>query len=140
MSFNQVKELISSVHLQEMVSIEGPQFGKDKFTFLAAADIFVFPTYFELFPGVILEAMQFGKAIVTTFEGSIPEMIDNNINGVLVPQRDINALAGAIGALLDDPAKRMELGANAKKKFFEEFTLEAFEHRMHNVFEEVINK
>jgi len=105
---------------------------------IAAADIFVFPTYFELFPGVILEAMQFGKAIVTTFEGSIPEIIDNGKNGLLVPQKNPIALAEAIEILFHDPEKRKEMGKEAQRKFFSEFTLEKFEQHMIGVFEEII--
>lgn len=140
MSFAQVKELILDKGIENEVKLEGPKFGKEKFEQLARADIFVFPTYFELFPGVVLEAMQFGKAIVSTFEGSIPEMIDNNVNGILVQQQNASALADAISQFLDNPEKIIEFGALAKKKFFEEFTLQAFESKMHTVFKEVINK
>ena len=84
--------------------------------------------------------MQFGKAIVSTFEGSIPEMIDNNVNGILVQQQNAPALADAIAEFLDNPEKTVQFGALAKKKFFDEFTLQAFEAKMHSVFKEVLNK
>lgn len=140
MSFDEANTLIQSAGLQGSVKLQGPKFGEEKFKFIAESDIFVFPTYFELFPGVILEAMQFGKAIVSTFEGSIPEMIDNNINGILVEQRNSGALADGIAFLLDNPQRRQEIAALAKTKFFEEFTLEVFERKMHLVFEDVFNK
>ena len=140
MTFIQVQKLISDNGIENEVKLEGPKFGKEKFEQLARADIFVFPTYFELFPGVILEAMQFGKAIVSTFEGSIPEMIDNHVNGILVQQQNAPALADAISQFLDNPEKIIEFGALARKKFFEEFTLQAFESKMHSVFKEVLNK
>jgi len=140
MNFAQVKALIADKGVENEVKLEGPKFGKEKFEQIARADIFVFPTYFELFPGVILEAMQFGKAIVSTFEGSIPEMIDNNVNGILVQQQNAPALADAIAEFLDNPEKTVQFGALAKKKFFDEFTLQAFEAKMHSVFKEVLNK
>ena len=126
MTFAQVQEMISGRRLDHEVKLEGPKFGKEKFEAIAQADIFVFPTYFELFPGVILEAMQFGKAIVSTFEGSIPEMIDNNVNGILVQQQNVNALADAIAFFLDNPEKIIEFGTLAKKKFFEELSFQLF--------------
>lgn len=140
MTFNDVRNLISLENLGDLVRIEGPKFGKDKFEQIARADIFVFPTYFELFPGVILEAMQFGKAIVSTFEGSIPEMIDNHVNGLLVEQCNPEELAKAISFLISHPEKIKEMGDLAKKKFFQEFTLEAFERKMHAVFQDVLTK
>jgi glycosyltransferase involved in cell wall biosynthesis len=140
MTFAEAQKLIDDEGLQDMVKLEGPKFGKDKFIFLAHTDLFVFPTYFELFPGVILEAMQFGKAIVSTFEGSIPDIIDNGVNGLLVERRNAGELAEAIASLLDDPNKRLQLAAAAKAKFFNEFTLEAFESKMRHVFEQVMAK
>jgi glycosyltransferase involved in cell wall biosynthesis len=140
MSFSDVKQLISKAGLENNVMIEGPKYGKEKFTYIARCDVFVFPTYFELFPGVILEAMMFGKAIVSTFEGSIPEMITNNVNGLLVEQRNADQLADAVAFLIDNPGKREEIAALAKKKFFEDFTLTAFEHKMKTVYEDVIRK
>jgi glycosyltransferase involved in cell wall biosynthesis len=139
MTFEEVQQLINAEDLRDSVVLEGPKFGRDKFEHIARSDIFVFPTYFELFPGVILEAMQFGKAIVSTFEGSIPEMIDNNINGLLVEPQNPQALADAIGSLFCSPQKIRELGERASEKFFDEFTLEAFERKMHGVFHQLLS-
>ena len=140
LSFADISDMINKSKLDGIVKIEGPKYGKEKFSFIAGCDIFVFPTYFELFPGVILEAMQFGKAIVSTFEGSIPEIIDNNINGILVEQQNTTQLANAIKELLNDDIKRKKMGIEAKNKFFRDFTLSEFENKMLDVFETVINK
>ncbi|HTQ65116.1 MAG TPA: glycosyltransferase family 4 protein [Puia sp.] len=137
--FEELRRMIEAAGLQKNVLVMGPRYGKEKFMMIADADIFVFPTYFELFPGVILEAMQFGKPIVTTFEGSIPEMIDNGKSGILVPQKDSVALAQAIETLIHDPEKRKRIAEEAQKKFFNEFTLEKFEHNMLEVFEKIID-
>ncbi|HUQ65007.1 MAG TPA: glycosyltransferase family 4 protein [Flavitalea sp.] len=139
LSFEEVEKLIASAGLAGKVTIEGPKFGEEKFNFIALTDIFVFPTYFELFPGVILEAMQFGKAIVSTFEGSIPEIIDNGVNGVLVQQQNPVHLADAIASFIDHPEKRRRMADLAKEKFFNQYTLEIFERNMHQVFEKVLN-
>lgn len=140
MSFGDVNKLIRNAGLKDMVTVEGPKFGKEKFTFIAQSDIFVFPTYFELFPGVVLEAMMFGKAIVSTLEGSIPEMIDHGINGILTEQRNVKQLADGIAFLIDNPEIRKKMSKQARDKFFKEFTLESFEKKMLAVFEQSINK
>lgn len=139
MSFEDVKQLICAKGLEDMVKITGPKFGEEKFKYIAEADIFAFPTYFDLFPGVILEAMQFGKAIVTTYEGSIPEIIDNGVNGVLVEPKNASALASGISFLIDNPSKREKMRHSAREKFFSQFTLAAFEQNMYSVLDEVIN-
>ncbi len=140
MSFEEAQQLIDGAGLNEEVKLEGPRNGRDKFSFIANCDLFVFPTWFELFPGVVLEAMQFGKPIVSTFEGSIPDIIDNGENGLLVEPRNAKDLAEAIAFMLDNGSRRQQMGENARKKFFDEFTLEVFERKMHNVFEDVISK
>lgn len=136
LSFDDINIMITQAGLSGKIKLEGAKFGKEKFEFISQSDIFVFPTYFELFPGVILEAMQFGKAIVTTFEGSIPEIIENYKDGIMVKQQDPEALANGISYLIDQPARRDEMGTSAKKKFFEQFTLETFERNMQSVFED----
>lgn len=140
LSYAAVRDLITEAGLGRDIHVEGSKFGNEKFDILGDADIFVFPTYFELFPGVILEAMQFGKAIVTTREGSIPEMIDDGRNGILVDQRDVAALADAVAYLIDHPTEREQMGQRAREKFFSDFTLEVFEKRMLDVFTNVINR
>jgi glycosyltransferase involved in cell wall biosynthesis len=140
MSFEDVRKLIREHGLNGNVNIAGPKYGKEKFQFIAQADIFVFPTYFELFPGVVLEAMQFGKAIVSTTEGSIPEIIDHGVNGLLVEPRNTSQLAAAIESMLENPEQRQNMGQLAQSKFFKEFTLTAFENRMIAVFDDVLDK
>lgn len=139
-SYEDLNRLLREKGLADIVTVTGPKYGEDKWKILSEADIFVFPTYFELFPGVLLEAMQFGRPIISTTEGSIPEMIDHNTNGILVPPQDAAALADAIAALLKDPERRVALGAAARKKFFEAFTLDQFERNMQAVFSAVLHE
>lgn len=136
--FSALENDIKAAGLQEKVIVAGPKYGAEKFNLLAQADIFVFPTYFELFPGVVLEAMQFRKAIVASTEGSIPEMIDDEKNGLLVPVQNPVALAAAIQKLCDDPELREKLGQHAREKFLTEFTLDRFETNMKQVFATVL--
>jgi glycosyltransferase involved in cell wall biosynthesis len=140
LSRKDLEDFISKNGLSGSVIVPGPVYGDDKFKLLAACDIFVFPTRFELFPGVVLEAMQLGKAIVTTMEGSIPEIIDDGANGVLVQKEDVIELTAAINNLIADQQKRECLGRNAREKFFSSFTLDRFELNMSKVFAELINE
>jgi glycosyltransferase involved in cell wall biosynthesis len=119
--------------LTDKISIEGPVFGKGKFSLFLDADIFFFPTYFELFPGVVLEAMQCAKAILTTHTGCIPEMIDDGENGILVAPRSVHDMAIRLKQLMEDAALRQRLGLNAREKYLREFTLGIYETRMKEV-------
>lgn len=81
---------------------------------LEVADLFVLPSIVEGLPLALLEAMFAGKAVIATAVGGVPEVIDSNENGVLVPAADENALADAIERLLGSDDLRTRLGARAQ--------------------------
>jgi glycosyltransferase involved in cell wall biosynthesis len=137
-SFKELEQVLKEKKLVEKVTICGARFGSEKLVKLNEADLFVFPTCFELFPGVVLEAMQFGKAIIASTEGSIPEIIDDGVNGFLVPKQDPFSLAKKMKELLFDEGLRLTLGKKAQEKFFACFTLEQFEKRMNETFEALV--
>ena len=105
-----------------------------KHQFLRNADIFVLPTFNDTFPLVLLEAMQFGLPVVSTFEGGIPEIVDDHITGFLVEKNNVHELAKKIETLVKDHKLRKKMGEKGRQKFLNEFTLEKFEHRMGEVF------
>ena len=65
--------------------------------------------------------MSTGLAVVTTAVSGIPELVRNNIDGVMVPERDPQALATALQNLLQDEAQRKRLGAAARSRVCEVF-------------------
>lgn len=90
----------------------------------AAMDVVAHPSRYDLFPFTVLEAMQLGRAVVATEVGGIPEMVEDGADGVLVPPEDEAALAAAISDLLDDPARRAALGAEAARRVAGKWTVE----------------
>ena len=137
---NEIENYIQNNDLDDTVKISGPRYNADKYKTIGSCNIFVMPTYFELFPGVVLEAMQCGKAIVSTTTGAIPEIIDDGVNGLLVEPKNIDQLVEKIQYLIENPIKADLLGNAAKKKFTTEFTLQRFEERMKNVFEQILTE
>ncbi len=90
---------------------------------LAAADLFVHPSCCaEGLPGAILEAAAAGLAIVATPQGGTVEVVRSPGHGLLVPPGDAAALAAAMARLVDDPALRARLGAEARRVVAERFT------------------
>jgi colanic acid/amylovoran biosynthesis glycosyltransferase len=72
-------------------------------------------------PTVLLEAMALGTPCVATDVTGIPELIDHERTGLLVPQRDPAALAAALARLLDDRALRLRLAAAARRRIEAQF-------------------
>lgn len=102
------------------------------------ANIFVFPTYTEGFPNVILESMACGCPIVTTNVGAIPEMLDieNGFNyGICIEPKNVESLRLAIQKMLDSPDYALSCGQNAKKRVFEQYSMSTIWTQMISIWE-----
>ncbi len=83
---------------------------------LSLLDVFILPSLAEGLGRSLLEAMAAGKPIVATTVGGIPEAIEHDKSGLLVPPGDSRALSRAIGLLLDNPEKAQELGHASRRR------------------------
>ena len=89
----------------------------------AAADMLVMPSVEEVFGMVAAEAMACGTPVVAHAAGGLPEVVGEGEGGLLVPSRDVTALAEAITDLADNETKRRELGRRAALRASERFSL-----------------
>jgi glycosyltransferase involved in cell wall biosynthesis len=87
----------------------------------ARASAFALPTLREAFGLAFLEAMSFGLPVVGSRIEAIPEIVVHGETGLLVPPRDPAALAGALAALLADPARARRLGDAGRVRAAERF-------------------
>lgn len=88
---------------------------------LGQSAVFALPTEIDKSPYSVLEAMAAGVPVVSTTVGAIPEMVPDQVAGLLVAPGDHRALARAIGSLLDDPQRRRRMGAAARALVLERF-------------------
>jgi len=77
--------------------------------------------WFENFPTTILESFAYGKPVIASNIGGIPEMIDNNINGVLIEPGNVNELAAEINKLYYDKELVVNMGKAARAKLEKDF-------------------
>jgi glycosyltransferase involved in cell wall biosynthesis len=92
----------------------------------ASAEIFALPSTGEGFGLVFLEAMAFSKPVVAAAAGGATDVIEDGINGLLVPPRDTGQLAQALGRLLNDEALRAELGRRGAEMVRQMYQFEVF--------------
>ena len=90
----------------------------------ARCDLFVAPSRYESFGLIYLEAMRCGKPCIGSDAGGIPEVIRDGIDGLLIPPGDRGALAEKIRYLLRHPDERRRLGAAARRRHLDCFTVE----------------
>jgi N-acetyl-alpha-D-glucosaminyl L-malate synthase BshA len=89
--------------------------------YLQIADLVLYSSEMESFCLSILEAMCFACPGVATRVGGIPEVVEDNVTGLLVPFGDADALALAVESLIRDPASRMAMGQAAQLRAREHF-------------------
>lgn len=133
-----LQNYIQENSLQNHIQLVGPLYEMKKFVEFNNADIFVFPTYFDAFPLVILEAMQCELPIITTDEGGIPEIVIDGVTGFIIEKKNITQLVEKITFLINEPNIRKNLGFNGRKRFLKYFTLLHFENNVKSVFDTLL--
>ena len=103
-------------------------------------DIFVAPSYYESFGIIFTEAMAWGKPVVGTKVGGIPDIVEHNKNGLLVPPGNEIALASAIIRLADSQELRTSMGLAGRKRVKENFSIKEMTKRSVQHYEEVLSE
>jgi glycosyltransferase involved in cell wall biosynthesis len=124
-----------SAGLASHVTLPGPR--SDIPDLLLAGDVFALSSLKEGLPLALLEAMAAGKAVVVTSVGGMPEVIANGDNGFVVPTGSAEALAGAIGRLLDDKGLRVRFGEAARTKAEHDFSIGQVAHRIADLYRDL---
>jgi glycosyltransferase involved in cell wall biosynthesis len=91
---------------------------------LAAADLVLVPSWREPFGRAAAEAMAIGKPVLATSVGGTTEIIDDGVEGFLLPPRSHQRWADEIYGLLGDPARRAEMGAAGRRRAEKQFAPE----------------
>lgn len=131
---------VSDKGLSDHVKYHGKKLGEFKDLMFEQADVFVLPTKNDCFPLTILEAMQHSLPVISTVEGGIPDMIDEGKTGFLIPKNsNAELLSERIEYLILNPSLRMEMGANGRSKYENNFTLSDFEQKLCSILSQIIN-
>jgi glycosyltransferase involved in cell wall biosynthesis len=111
------------LHLEDAVLFEGAV-NQDRIRDLyATADVFALASFAEGIPVVLMEAMAMEIPCVSTWITGIPELIRDEVDGLLVPPSDVDALASAIARLMDDSDLRLRLGKAGRRRVIDKYNL-----------------
>lgn len=132
-------EKIVALGLEDEVCYLGEKYGVEKKQIFLDADIFTFPTYYqnETFGLVLIEAMSFSLPVISTFEGGIPDIVEDGVSGFLIAQKNVEMLAEKLGTLINDPDLRQKMGMAGRIKYEQEFTLQKFENKLTEILNQI---
>jgi len=108
--------------------------------YINASDLFVLPTLRqEGMPFSILEAMSCQKPVIASNIGGILSVIDDGINGLLIPPGNVDELVKKTLSILENKDLAQKLAANAREKVVQEFSLEIMTEQTIKIFQSAIN-
>ncbi|XKT75391.1 MAG: glycosyltransferase [Patescibacteria group bacterium UBA2103] len=127
-----LEKLIDTYNLHKNVHLVG--FVENAAAYLKAADIFVLPSRTEALGYVLIEAGMANLPVIATRVGGIPEVIEHNKTGLLVPPNSSNVLSTALSILLKDVHKQKELSLALQLHTKEKFSLDTMISDTQNIY------
>jgi glycosyltransferase involved in cell wall biosynthesis len=103
------------------------------------SDCLLVPSRWEGLPMVILEAMACGLPVIATPVGGIPEVIEDGVNGYLVPAESVELLAQRLEEVIDNPHILRALGKRARKKVIDGHSIEALAAAHYSLYERLLD-
>jgi len=139
----QMIALIKELGLETSVQMPGTVPNSEVLRILATADLVVLPSVKlagaeEGLSVFLLESMGMGKPVIATRVGGNPDLIRDGVNGLLVPEKDAEALAAAITRLMDDPELCRRLGESARREVIESWTWEKVASEVKDAYNEMM--
>ena len=122
-----IQRLITELHLEDRVSLPGAVTQEELRAIYQNGALFALPCLVvdngdrDGIPNVLVEAMAMEMPVISTDISGIPELIEHQVNGLLVPEKNAQAMADAIESLLNDPVLRQRLGKSARETVCREF-------------------
>lgn len=103
-------KIVTDNELTEIIDFAGWVSGEKKRELLNNCDVYILPSYNEGLPLSILEAMSYGKMIVSTNVGGIPEVVKNHFNGFIFSPGDLAAMEKSIDKVINDANLISDMG------------------------------
>lgn len=141
--YAEAQALVTQLGLDDSVSLMGALVNQEALKFARAADAFLLPSVtaadgnMEGIPISLMEAMALEKPVISTVHSGIPELIDSGVDGLLVPERDVAALADAMIRVANDSALARRLGKAGREKVQTSFNARSQGAALRQLYEEV---
>jgi len=132
-----IKKIAEELGLEGFVRFEG--LVNNVAEYLNASDIFIFPSLSEGMPNALLEAMACGLPVIASNIGGVIDILEDGKSGILFEAGNVLELASAMTMLLEAAALRQKLGAEARKRIVENFSIDMIAGEYIKVYRNVLN-
>ena len=130
--------LANDIGIEKNVHFTG--FRKDALSLLKASDITTMPSVRrEGVPRAIAESMAFGIPSIVSNIGGLPELVSDGETGLVVPAKDVDALASALEKLIQSKELRASLGKAAKERLVNSFSMDIYVGKVYELFLELLS-
>jgi glycosyltransferase involved in cell wall biosynthesis len=131
------RKLAHELGLAAQVEVRDWIGGEEKLCWFRDTNGFILPSRLEGLPMGMLEAMAWGKALIVSPVGGIPEFVTDGVEGFLVPPDDIDAIADAIRKLAENPELRAQMGMAARRRV-EPLDIQNYRIRLGEIYREAL--
>ncbi|MBF0571562.1 MAG: glycosyltransferase family 4 protein [Candidatus Omnitrophica bacterium] len=128
-----LRQKSDALGLNNHISFVG--FQKEPDRFIECMDVFVLASLNEGMGRAILEAMAYGKPVIATKVGGVPELVEDGLSGLLVPARDTDAFVAAMIRLIKDRELLQGMGGQAKVRVGDNFSLDKMVRDIEHLYE-----
>jgi len=135
---SEIEKRISESPCSKQIKLLGVITGHEKEHILATSDCVVLPSYAEGLPMVLLEGMAHGLPVIATRVGSIPETVENEVEGFLIEPGDVDGLAENMYRLASDRNLRDNMGQAARQCVEKRFSLNIMAERIRIIYNDVL--
>lgn len=139
-----LRDLISSLNLEDTVNLVGRKNHDDVIRILDTAHLFMLPSVTSSSGGIegiansLKEAMAMGLPSIGTYHSGTPELITDGVSGFLVPEKDVAALANRMIYIIEHPEIWSALGTAGRKKVEQEFEIEKENDRLAEILKSLL--
>jgi mannosyltransferase len=135
---NDLKKRIETAGLSSRIVMTGELPIEELPRWYRRLTIYAFTSRNEGFGLTLLEAMSSGAALVASRAGAAELVVEDGVTGVLTPPGDVDALVAALEPLLRDPAAAAAMGARARQRVIEKFSLDAEANQIAEVYRALV--
>lgn len=141
-----LERLIEKLEVSEHVQLLGRKTHEEVIKFLQEAHILIAPSMTTIegdqegIPNVLKEAMALGLPVISTYHGGIPELIRDGETGLLVKEKDVDAMAEKLSCLIDHPEERKKIGQAGRAYVQENFDIQNLNDRLVHLYRQLIKR